>query len=68
VHRRLGGFCYELNGAFALLLEALGAREELRDAGLVRRRVPAGRVDGGQAGRGGVVAAALAPGKARARR
>jgi N-hydroxyarylamine O-acetyltransferase len=26
VHRRRGGFCYELNGAFALLLEALGAR------------------------------------------
>jgi N-hydroxyarylamine O-acetyltransferase len=24
--RRRGGFCYELNGAFALLLEALGAR------------------------------------------
>jgi N-hydroxyarylamine O-acetyltransferase len=26
VHRRRGGFCYELNGAFALLLEALGAQ------------------------------------------
>jgi N-hydroxyarylamine O-acetyltransferase len=26
VHRCRGGFCYELNGAFALLLEALGAR------------------------------------------
>jgi N-hydroxyarylamine O-acetyltransferase len=26
VHRRRGGFCYELNGAFALLLESLGAR------------------------------------------
>ncbi|MDQ2810524.1 MAG: arylamine N-acetyltransferase [Actinomycetota bacterium] len=26
VHRRRGGFCYELNGVFALLLEALGAR------------------------------------------
>jgi len=26
VYRRRGGFCYELNGAFALLLEALGAR------------------------------------------
>src|SRR5579875_1986490 len=26
VNRRRGGFCYELNGAFALLLEALGAR------------------------------------------
>jgi len=25
VERRRGGFCYELNGAFALLLEALGA-------------------------------------------
>src|SRR6476646_9695089 len=24
--RRRGGFCYELNGAFALLLEALGAQ------------------------------------------
>ena len=26
VRRRRGGFCYELNGAFALLLEALGAQ------------------------------------------
>src|SRR5215831_1945200 len=26
VTRRRGGFCYELNGGFALLLEALGAR------------------------------------------
>jgi N-hydroxyarylamine O-acetyltransferase len=26
VRRRRGGFCYELNGAFALLLEALGMR------------------------------------------
>jgi N-hydroxyarylamine O-acetyltransferase len=26
VHRRRGGFCYELNGGFALLLEALGAQ------------------------------------------
>src|SRR5215469_14721248 len=26
VQRRRGGFCYELNGAFALLLEALGAQ------------------------------------------
>jgi N-hydroxyarylamine O-acetyltransferase len=26
VHRRRGGFCYELNGTFALLLEALGAQ------------------------------------------
>ncbi len=26
VRRRRGGFCYELNGLFALLLEALGAR------------------------------------------
>jgi N-hydroxyarylamine O-acetyltransferase len=26
VNRRRGGFCYELNGAFALLLEALGAQ------------------------------------------
>ncbi len=26
VARRRGGFCYELNGAFALLLQALGAR------------------------------------------
>ena len=26
VTKRRGGFCYELNGAFALLLEALGAR------------------------------------------
>jgi N-hydroxyarylamine O-acetyltransferase len=26
VHKRRGGFCYELNGAFGLLLEALGAQ------------------------------------------
>ena len=26
VRRRRGGFCYELNGAFALLLQALGAQ------------------------------------------
>lgn len=26
VYRRRGGFCYELNGAFALLLQALGAQ------------------------------------------
>jgi N-hydroxyarylamine O-acetyltransferase len=26
VYRRRGGFCYELNGAFALLVQALGAR------------------------------------------
>jgi N-hydroxyarylamine O-acetyltransferase len=26
IDRRRGGFCYELNGAFALLLESLGAR------------------------------------------
>jgi N-hydroxyarylamine O-acetyltransferase len=28
ITRRRGGFCYELNGAFALLLEALGANVE----------------------------------------
>jgi N-hydroxyarylamine O-acetyltransferase len=28
VHRRRGGFCYELNGAFALLVQALGGRVE----------------------------------------
>ena len=28
VSRRRGGFCYELNGAFALLLQALGAHVE----------------------------------------
>jgi N-hydroxyarylamine O-acetyltransferase len=39
VTRRRGGFCYELNGAFALLLEGLGARV---------RRVAA-RVYGGEA-------------------
>src|ERR1700733_7299288 len=32
VRRRRGGFCYELNGAFALLLEALGARGARRGA------------------------------------
>ena len=28
VSRRRGGFCYELNGAFALLLQALGVHVE----------------------------------------
>ena len=32
VTRRRGGFCYELNGAFALLLQALGARVVLAAA------------------------------------
>ncbi|WP_441247433.1 arylamine N-acetyltransferase family protein [Kitasatospora sp. McL0602] len=32
VDRRRGGFCYELNGAFALLLTALGYRVELLGA------------------------------------
>jgi N-hydroxyarylamine O-acetyltransferase len=32
VGRRRGGFCYELNGAFALLLEALGYRVTLLSA------------------------------------
>ncbi|WP_431682215.1 arylamine N-acetyltransferase family protein [Kitasatospora sp. KL5] len=32
VERRRGGFCYELNGAFAALLEALGFRVELLSA------------------------------------
>jgi N-hydroxyarylamine O-acetyltransferase len=34
VRRRRGGFCYELNGAFALLLEALGARVSRVAAGV----------------------------------
>jgi arylamine N-acetyltransferase len=34
VRRRRGGFCYELNGAFALLLEALGA--QVRRVGIRR--------------------------------
>src|ERR1700728_267327 len=34
VRRRRGGFCYELNGGFALLLQALGAeRSEERRGG-----------------------------------
>jgi N-acetyltransferase len=33
VTRRRGGFCYELNGAFALLLEALGGRVTRGPAG-----------------------------------
>ncbi len=41
VTRRRGGFCYELNGAFALLLEALGARVT---------RVAARVYDGGRLG------------------
>ena len=37
ITRRRGGFCYELNGAFALLLEALGAAGGAgRGAGLRR--------------------------------
>ncbi|PYV26108.1 MAG: hypothetical protein DMG24_07865, partial [Acidobacteria bacterium] len=32
VHRRRGGFCYELNGAFATLLVALGFRVTLLSA------------------------------------
>jgi N-hydroxyarylamine O-acetyltransferase len=32
VHRRRGGFCYELNGLFALLLTALGFEAELLSA------------------------------------
>ncbi|GIJ50874.1 N-hydroxyarylamine O-acetyltransferase [Virgisporangium aliadipatigenens] len=32
VHRRRGGFCYELNGLFAQLLRALGARVDLHGA------------------------------------
>jgi N-hydroxyarylamine O-acetyltransferase len=36
VTRRRGGFCYELNGAFALLLEALGAH-----VGIILGQVPA---------------------------
>ncbi len=32
--RRRGGFCYELNGAFATLLESLGFEVELRAAGV----------------------------------
>src|SRR6516225_2654162 len=34
VRRRRGGFCYELNGTFALLLEALGGRQRA----MARRR------------------------------
>ena len=34
VHRRRGGFCYELNGIFALLLEALGAQVSRVAAGV----------------------------------
>jgi len=34
VRRRRGGFCYELNGAFALLLEALGAQVSRVAAGV----------------------------------
>jgi len=34
VRRRRGGFCYELNGAFALLLEALGTRVSRVAAGV----------------------------------
>jgi N-hydroxyarylamine O-acetyltransferase len=34
VTRRRGGFCYELNGAFALLLRALGADVRLAAAGV----------------------------------
>src|SRR3984885_12209295 len=48
VRRRRGGFCYELNGAFALLLEALGAQvsrgaARVFGAGGRRRAVAGGR-------------------------
>jgi N-hydroxyarylamine O-acetyltransferase len=36
VERRRGGFCYELNGAFAALLGALGFRVKKRAAGVAR--------------------------------
>lgn len=36
VRRRRGGFCYELNGAFALLLSALGYRVDLLAARVFR--------------------------------
>jgi N-hydroxyarylamine O-acetyltransferase len=36
VRRRRGGFCYELNGVFALLLNALGFRVTLLSAGVAR--------------------------------
>ena len=38
MRRRRGGFCYELNGAFALLLEALGAQVSRVAAGYTGRR------------------------------
>ncbi|HVG18188.1 MAG TPA: arylamine N-acetyltransferase, partial [Blastocatellia bacterium] len=37
VGRRRGGFCYELNGAFAALLRALGFNVEMLSAGVARR-------------------------------
>lgn len=37
VERRRGGFCYELNGAFAVLLEALGFRVTLLSARVARQ-------------------------------
>jgi N-hydroxyarylamine O-acetyltransferase len=40
VNRRRGGFCYELNGAFALLLRALGARVALVGARVFNRGWP----------------------------
>ncbi len=36
VTRRRGGFCYELNGLFAILLRALGFQVEMLSAGVVR--------------------------------
>lgn len=37
VERRRGGFCYELNGAFAALLRALGFNVAMLSAGVARR-------------------------------
>jgi N-hydroxyarylamine O-acetyltransferase len=37
VERRRGGYCYELNGLFALFLRELGFRVDMLSAGVVRR-------------------------------
>ncbi len=45
VTRRRGGFCYELNGAFALLLSALGYRVTLLAARVFNGEVPGPPLD-----------------------
>jgi N-hydroxyarylamine O-acetyltransferase len=48
VERRRGGFCYELNGAYAVLLRALGFQVTLLSARVGRSAGGVGRAKGGE--------------------